>query len=359
MTALAKDRKADELPGKLLSYPVAASSLIYGGAMVGVNASGNAVKASADATLVIPGVCDIQADNSSGAAGDIRVRVRPGIFAMNNSAGGDAIAAGNREQLCYVVDDNTVALTDGGGTRPVAGVIKSIDPITSLVYVELGKPSLYQANPETSPSLATAFRARGVVTANVASLAAFNVNTNTDGITYVAGDVVFLAAQTTAAQNGPYVVGTVATGTAPLTRPDWWAAAAVLKSGVQVRIGGEGTVYKNTTWQAMLAADTFTVDTTDPKLYPLQVSGQSTLVAGTFTISVPVFSTKSNVDLVRTTANTCTATTGGYQPTVAGASGITAGPIGTGSIVIQATVAAGTINNADVSTLNWTVTNQP
>ena len=51
----------------------------------------------------------------------------------------------------------------------------------------------------------------------------------------------------------------------------------------------------------MLAADQFIVDTNDPKLYPIQFSGQSVLVAGTFTISGPVFSLTA-----RTDAPTCT-----------------------------------------------------
>lgn len=57
---------------------------------------------------------------------------------------------------------------------------------------------------------------RSATTGNVANLASFTVAN--DGITLVAGDRVLLKDQNTAAQNGIYVVGTVATGTAPLTR---------------------------------------------------------------------------------------------------------------------------------------------
>jgi hypothetical protein len=360
MTALAKDRKTTQYgpppqvaPSKLAFAPAIAATL-YAGGMLATNASGLAVAASADATLKIWGVCMRQTVQANG---DTVAPCQCGVFWMNNGAGVDAIGAADVGNLCYASDDNTVNKTDAGGTRPAAGKIVQFDS-TLGVAVFLGETSLYANNPELVPSSTTAFRARGVATANVAALATFTVAGN-DGITFVAGDIVILIAQTTAAQNGPYVVGTVGAGVAPLTRPDWWPAAGVMKSGLQIKVGGEGTVFKNTTWQAMIAADTFTVDTTDPKLYPLQVSGQTALVAGTFTISVPVFSQKTNVDLVRQTANTCTATTGGYHPTVAGATGLTPGVQGTGSIVVQATVAAGTINNADISTLNWTVTNQP
>ena len=204
---------------------------------------------------------------------------------------------------------------------------------------------------------AAEFTARGIATVNVASLAAFTVAGN-DGITYVAGDIVFLAAQTAPAQNGPYVVGTVAVGVAPLTRPSWWATGAVLPSGISVAIGGEGTVYKNTVWQAMLAAKAFTVGTTDPVLYPRALSGTTALVLGTFTISAPILSAKTAIYLSRSVGNTPAASAGGYHPTTGNADGITPGPIGTGQAVIEATIAAGTLNNADISTLHWTVINQ-
>lgn len=368
MTALTKDRKApqygspDDVLPKLVSLPMAASTIIYAGSMVASDASGNAVPASANSALKLWGRAEVQVDNSTGNAGDKRINVRPGVFAFNNSgAGADLIAAANVGAYCYAADDNVVALTDAGGTRPVAGIIFPFDPNnTSFVQVGVGPgfASQYVLNPELA-SGSGAFRARGVVTANVASLAAFAVGTNTDGITFVAGDVVILTAQTTAAQNGPYVVGTVGGGNAPLVRPDWFPSGSTQKTGLKIQVGGEGTVFKNTTWRAMLAADSFVVDTTDGKFYPENVSGKTALVAGTFTIStVPVFSANSQIVLTRAVANTSTATTGGYHATNGGADGITPGVIGTASVIVQATVAAGTINNADISTLHWTVINQ-
>lgn len=369
MTALAQDRHTarygtPDIAGvagvPLLAFPVAAATKIYAGAMVATDASGNAVTASAVASRILWGRCEKVADNSSGAAADIYVNVSPGLFEYNNSTGVDLITKASVGQYCYAVDDNTVALTDRGGTLPLAGTIFPFDPANpTQVIVGVGTgASPYATNPELVTS-GGSFRARTVVTANVASLAAYTVASNGDGVTPVAGDTVLLVAQTTAAQNGPYVVGTVATGVAPLVRPDWFAAASTQKSGAVIIVGGEGTVFKNTSWRAMVAADTFVVDTTDGKFYPTRVSGSTALVAGTFTIStVPVFSTKSVVTLTRAVANTSTSTTGGYAPTVAGATGVTTGVIGTAAVVVQACVAAGTINNADISTLNWTIDNQ-
>lgn len=379
MTALTQDRKTDQLntPDSpmptVLNFPVEAATTIFGGALVATNAAGNAVPASATSAQKLWGRCKRQVVNTTaagfGAAGALQVTVDAGVFYFNNGAGGDAIAAANVGQYCYAADDNTVTLTDGGGTRPLAGVIFGVGEYglsptgVGQIAVGVGFSSPYATNPLLSSN--TRFRARNVVTTNVATptgAGAYTVasaSTN-DNVLNVAGDVIILSAQTTPAQNGPWVVGAVATGTAALTRPDWWASGSSQLTGQQIRVGGEGSVFKNTLWHAMHASDSVVIDTTDPQFFPLEVSGQSTLVAGTFTIAtVPIFSTKSNVSLVRTTANTSTATTGGYQPTVAGATGITAGVVGTGAVIVQACIAAGTINNADVSTLNWTIKNQP
>jgi hypothetical protein len=201
---------------------------------------------------------------------------------------------------------------------------------------------------------AGATKVRAVSTANVANLAAFNVSTNTDGVTLIAGDIVLLSAQTTAAQNGPYVVGTVAAGVAPLTRPTWFATGASIQSGFKLEVGGEGTVFKNTTWKAFVASSNFTVGTTDGKFYPLSVSGSVALVAGTTTIStVPIFSTKTNVNVRRTAP---VSTTNTHEYVLNG--NPTPGAIGTGSVTIWAAQANGTLQNSDASTVNWTIINQ-
>jgi hypothetical protein len=199
------------------------------------------------------------------------------------------------------------------------------------------------------------YNVRGVVDSNVATLAAFVISQ--DGITYAAGDVVLLCKQTTAAENGPYVVGTVST-TAPLTRPNWWAAAKEIPVGTVFQAGFEGTLYGGSMWKTTAAKATV-VDTNDPVLYPKTVKGTATLVAGTVTLGASQglwlkSTTKSTIHVTRATANTCSLTTGGYTSTPAAN---TAGIIGTAAVVIMATVAAGTINVADISTVYYTVTN--
>lgn len=200
---------------------------------------------------------------------------------------------------------------------------------------------------------------RGVVTANIASLAAFTVASN-DGLTYAEGEYVLLAGQTTAAQCGVYVVGAVSAGVAALTRAPEWPDGATIDNGLMISVS-EGTLWAGSTWKAMCTGAAV-VGTNDPLFYPGVIHRTVTLVAGTLTLGAggdtvhtPVFSTtKTQVQITRNTANTSTGTTGGYASPVASRA---AGKGGTGAIMIRAEVAAGTINNADVSSVDVTITN--
>ena len=361
MTALDKDRKTDQLgtPAEvvpsLLSFPVAAATTIYGNGLVGTNASGYAVPGSASNALKIWGVCEKQVVNTSAAgygdAGELDVEVRQGCFFFAQT--GTAFTIADVGKLCYVADDQTVSLSDGGGVRPAAGKVLAVRA-DGQIGVLVGFPSLYDADDDLNltTSAARVVRARNVVVANVADLDAFTVAGN-DGITNVAGDVVLLVAQSTAAQNGLYVVGTVAAGEAPLTRLGAMAAGDTVLSGqITVKVGA-GTLFAHTEWKNTTASGV--VGTNDLAFYPGRVVSERVLVAGTVTISdIPILSaTKTQFSINRKTANTCTATTGGYVTNGAP----TPGAIGTASAAVMAAVAAGTINNADISTLEVTVIN--
>jgi hypothetical protein len=119
-----------------LSLPVAAAAVLYAGALGCFNADGDAVPGSANTALTAAGRVESKADNSTGAAGAIRASIKPGVFLFGNS--GDSIAESDRGSTCYVVDDESVALTDGGGTRPVAGTIVGVDAASGDVWVAVG-----------------------------------------------------------------------------------------------------------------------------------------------------------------------------------------------------------------------------
>lgn len=83
-------------------------------------------------------------------------------------------------------------------------------------------------------ALAPVRRVRAETAANVASFA--SVSTTLDGLTLVAGDRVLVRKQTTGAENGIYVVGTVGGGNAPWTRAADMAAAAVIPNGTLIAV---------------------------------------------------------------------------------------------------------------------------
>jgi hypothetical protein len=131
MAALAADRTTPQRAGTELELPVAAATKIYAGAIVAMNASGGAAGyATKGATATVlrgVGVAVEQADNSAGAAGDIRVKVRRGTWRFLNSASGDQITQADIGNDCYIVDDQTVAKTNGTNTRSVAGKVQDVD----------------------------------------------------------------------------------------------------------------------------------------------------------------------------------------------------------------------------------------
>lgn len=127
MSALTQDRNTSRRDGNQMEPPVAAATRIWGGSIVCINSSGYAVPGATSTTLKAAGVAEVRADNSAGAAGDIRVPVRKGVHRFANSAAGDAIALADIGSTCYVVDDQTVAKTNGTNTRSSAGTVFDVD----------------------------------------------------------------------------------------------------------------------------------------------------------------------------------------------------------------------------------------
>lgn len=202
--------------------------------------------------------------------------------------------------------------------------------------------------------LSPTFKARYAVIANVAALATFTVAQ--DGVTGVAGDVVLLANQTTASECGLYKLGPVGAGVCALTRIATMAALSTFNNGARVEVS-EGTIWAGSSWKAMNTGSII-VGTTDPQFYPRVCKGILTLAAGTKTLGAAeglfLFSTtKSIVKFSLNTPNTTTSTTEYCAPSASRV----AGKSGTGAAVIRANVAAGTINVADLSTIDWVALN--
>lgn len=128
MTALAADRTTPKRLGHQLNLPVAASAVIYAGALVCLNSSGFAVKGITSTTLKAAGVARARVDNTGGADGALRLEVdRQGLHQFANSASGDAITLADVGSSVYIVDDQTVAKTSGSSTRSLAGKVADVD----------------------------------------------------------------------------------------------------------------------------------------------------------------------------------------------------------------------------------------
>ena len=128
MVALTAPRNTPAMSGPIRAFPLPAGGKVYGGGMVAIAAAGFAVSATATATNQSVGRADETVDNTSGANGDRRVKVRRGVFLYQNSAGGDLIGNADIGKPCYVVDDQTVAKTNAGNARPVAGIVFEVAP---------------------------------------------------------------------------------------------------------------------------------------------------------------------------------------------------------------------------------------
>lgn len=127
MAALTQDRHTLRRDGDQVEPPVATNTKIFGGAIVAINAGGFATKGATSTTLKVVGVAEDRADNTGGADGAIRVKVRKGVFQFANSASGDQITLADVGSDCYMVDDQTVAKTNGSNTRSIAGKVVDVD----------------------------------------------------------------------------------------------------------------------------------------------------------------------------------------------------------------------------------------
>ena len=136
MPPLTQERDTQRRNGDQASYPVAAAARIFAGAIVCISTATNfATRGATATTLKAVGVADVTIDNTAGANGEQRVPVRrDGWFPFANSAAGDLIVLGDVGSDCFIVDDQTVAKTNGTNTRSVAGKVR--DVTATAVWIE-------------------------------------------------------------------------------------------------------------------------------------------------------------------------------------------------------------------------------
>jgi hypothetical protein len=137
--ALTKDRNTPSRAGQTFNYPLS-NVKVYAGSIGCINSSGYLTKGATATGLKCVGRINEQVDNSAGSAGDLNAEVENGIFRFANSADADAIALADVGNVCFIVDDQTVAKTSGSSTRSPAGIIEDVD--TDGVWVRMGQDAL-------------------------------------------------------------------------------------------------------------------------------------------------------------------------------------------------------------------------
>tara|TARA_R110000868_G_scaffold268096_4_gene527341 strand:- start:277 stop:690 length:414 start_codon:yes stop_codon:yes gene_type:complete len=125
MAALTKDRNTHhKFKQRKIYLDVAATTTIYNGSLVAVNAAGYAVPASDASGLIVQGRAEEQVVNS-GSAGDKSIEVSTGVFKLATSGGSAAVQADVGDNV-FVLDDQTVVKTGGTTNTIVAGVMEEL-----------------------------------------------------------------------------------------------------------------------------------------------------------------------------------------------------------------------------------------
>lgn len=149
-TARSTPRRAGSRMNDSIPCKANAGSVFFLGALVAFDATGYLVPATTATTLTGAGRFGNQPNRvpatsytAASPDGTDEFLVDQGVFKYNNS-GADPVTIASMNKVCYMVDDETVAATDGTGTRSVAGLVRGIDDETSPtgagVWVEVGPP---------------------------------------------------------------------------------------------------------------------------------------------------------------------------------------------------------------------------
>lgn len=140
MVALAGAKPIKTRPGTQLSVSLKAGIKVWAGAIAVLTSAGVAQAAATATGLRCIGYFESDADNTTGGDGAVVASVRKDVALCVNSTSTDALAAADINAVCYLVDDQTVAKTNGTGTRSAAGRVVDVTP--EGVWVALGEPAM-------------------------------------------------------------------------------------------------------------------------------------------------------------------------------------------------------------------------
>jgi len=120
--------------GELVQVPAAANAVCYAGGMAVLNATGYGAPGATALNLTYFGRFEEFVDNTGGADGAKTVMVRRKKAFYWKNEGTDLVTQADVGKVCYIVDDETVAKTNGTNTRSAAGTVIAVD--ANGVWVE-------------------------------------------------------------------------------------------------------------------------------------------------------------------------------------------------------------------------------
>lgn len=127
MVAQTEGRNTPELSGIEREGLLGASQAIFVGSILMRNVSGHLLKGVVATGSF--GVGRAEKAGTSTTAGVTSQRYRTGTYRFANSTAGDLIVTADIGAACYIVDDQTVAKTNGTATRSPAGIIDGVDAL--------------------------------------------------------------------------------------------------------------------------------------------------------------------------------------------------------------------------------------
>ena len=134
MTALTDNKEVSEKNSRIIENPVAASTVIFKGAIVMSNATGYLAPAAALADAVMAGIAYEKADNANGADGDVNCKLlREGSFELS----GSGFTQADLGLAVYASDDQTVSTTQGTNEVEVGKIVQVVS--ASKVFVDIAK----------------------------------------------------------------------------------------------------------------------------------------------------------------------------------------------------------------------------
>lgn len=120
---------------KRISIPLKANAVVYEGGLIAVDSTGYGIDAATATGYQLVLLAAEDGDNTGGSSGDVSVDCLVCEAKFDNS-GSDAVTQASLGKNVYVVDDHTVASTDGTSTRSAAGPMTELD--SDGVWVSLG-----------------------------------------------------------------------------------------------------------------------------------------------------------------------------------------------------------------------------